>query len=731
MSTQERGSEKTDMALEEQGIEGPDTGSGEDAVASDREEFEGLAHAATRKESPAEADLEVPAGHATGKAVVAEENATPSVADAEETKDGSEDDALETPGEAFKKSVDLEEHGESPVKTGVAWLIILALTGLAGYLRFRMLDLKPLHHDEGVNGWFIIKLLSEGKYRYNPGNYHGPLLYVLHTLAVIVGGKSVVALRFMTALFGTLAVPSLVLFRRQIGWLGVFFMAAFAAVAPIEIYFSRTAIHEIYNFIFNFTLLGGIAAFARTRRPGFLILSAISMACLFGTKETTIITVAAIIPALGIALLFGVPSVEGFGFREARDWLQTRLGVLNTTNGKLWVVVLIFPISLPALFMWYVADVFKLERRTRIHIGLAFVITWALLFSFWLNPKGLGDFFQAFFRWGHTGTAGKGHQKPWSYFFTHLLWPYYRPLVLWGGIGLVWSALRRERLALFSLAWLVLALIAYSTIPYKTPWCVLSFSGALFIGIGLMAKQSLRVVLQGPVLGKLVNIGVLLMMAWACVLFGFPVQQDLRARIEPPKRSDLASTQEVVAKSIARIFIPRRSAWVINFDEYDVKGHSFIYVQNVREYMDLINDLYGLIDAAQLEGDEKKPRILMIDAKNPMRWYLKKLGKQDWRRKLDAKAKKLMPNKVDIVVTAKKFTVETKKILGDDFMFRRYQERPGRKIDVYIRKTLWKDYLEAVKAGHAYKPSGKFKPRSFSDRMTAQMRETWFKRGMN
>ena len=42
------------------------------------------------------------------------------------------------------------------------------------------LDLKPFHHDEGVNGWFLLNLVRPPhRYRYDPANYHGPTLYFL------------------------------------------------------------------------------------------------------------------------------------------------------------------------------------------------------------------------------------------------------------------------------------------------------------------------------------------------------------------------------------------------------------------------------------------------------------------------------------------------------------------------------------------------------------------------
>jgi len=58
------------------------------------------------------------------------------------------------------------------------YIVIAAAAGL----RLYDLTLKPLHHDEGVNGFFLLGLFREGVYCYNPANYHGPTLYYFSSL---------------------------------------------------------------------------------------------------------------------------------------------------------------------------------------------------------------------------------------------------------------------------------------------------------------------------------------------------------------------------------------------------------------------------------------------------------------------------------------------------------------------------------------------------------------------
>src|SRR6266849_4288717 len=47
----------------------------------------------------------------------------------------------------------------------------------AAILRLVFLTLKPLHHDEGVNGLFLTTLFRAGYYHYDLSNFHGPTLY--------------------------------------------------------------------------------------------------------------------------------------------------------------------------------------------------------------------------------------------------------------------------------------------------------------------------------------------------------------------------------------------------------------------------------------------------------------------------------------------------------------------------------------------------------------------------
>src|SRR5213080_3845862 len=84
-----------------------------------------------------------------------------------------------------------------------AWFVLAGLiTVVAAILRFVDLALKPLHHDEGVNGFFLTSLVHDGVYKYDPANYHGPTLYYLTLPFVEALGLKAVPIRLSIAFWG-------------------------------------------------------------------------------------------------------------------------------------------------------------------------------------------------------------------------------------------------------------------------------------------------------------------------------------------------------------------------------------------------------------------------------------------------------------------------------------------------------------------------------------------------
>src|SRR6185295_912080 len=107
--------------------------------------------------------------------------------------------------------------------------------------------MKPLHHDEGVNGFFLMDLFRKGEYHYDPANYHGPTLYyiALAFSKIFDNEMNTTTIRASVAGWGVLIVVLCSYLRRYIGKTGSLFAALFVAVSPGMVFISRYFIHEI------------------------------------------------------------------------------------------------------------------------------------------------------------------------------------------------------------------------------------------------------------------------------------------------------------------------------------------------------------------------------------------------------------------------------------------------------------------------------------------------------
>jgi len=308
---------------------------------------------------------------------------------------------------------------------------------VAAVLRFVALDLKPPHHDEGVNGFFMAKLFNSGEYRYDPQNYHGPTLYYLSLPFAKVFGLDDAPLRMEPALFGVLTVGLLLALWPVLGRAGALAAAALMAVSAGGVFVSRYFIHE--SMVLFFTL-GIVAALVWLPRLGLWVsglLASASAAMLFCTKETANFTAAVLLIAEYLSHFYR----EKMGRPESRPELQPSR--VNTA----------FAVAAVAVF------------------AAIFVAFYSSLFTHWAGVK---DGIIAPNMWRSTGTHGQGHAQPMG---SYLLWLLREEpaILLWGFAGIYLAARRAEsRFTVFAGLWAMGMLTAYSVIPYKTPWLTLN-----------------------------------------------------------------------------------------------------------------------------------------------------------------------------------------------------------------------------------------------------------------
>lgn len=399
---------------------------------------------------------------------------------------------------------------------------------MAAALRVYALELKPMHHDEGVNGFFLTNLLRQGAYRYDPTNYHGPTLYYLTLPLAYVADKlgflSTWALRLVTAIFGVGIVWLVLSLRRHTGALAALVAAALVAVSPGCVFYSRYFIHEIPFVFFTLGLVVAALRFYETGASRYLLFAAASAAMLFATKETAFISVG----TLGLAWLVAWGWVKWQG--DARAKKRGGAG---------------FEKGFEKLFT-------SGQAATALGFALAlFVLVWVLFYSSFLtNMQGVADSFKAFAVWKRTGMSDF-HEKPFSTYVTWLIQEE-APILVLSVIGscIALFERRKNRFAIFAGAWGFGLLVAYSLIKYKTPWLMLSFIVPLAI-VGGYAVQSL-------------------------------------ARLVPFGEKGLSLALIVAGLALS---VGMYQTVVLNFSEYDNDSYIYVYSHTRRQFLDMIKEM--------------------------------------------------------------------------------------------------------------------------------------------
>src|SRR5215470_10435797 len=203
-------------------------------------------------------------------------------------------------------------------------LSAIVLSG-AAVIRLYNLDTSPLHHDEGVNGFFLLRLFREDIYRYNPENYHGPSLYYFGLASVYFFGVNTFAIRFVPAVFGIATVWLVLKLRESLGESGALTAAAFIAVSPGAVYMSRYFIHETLFVFFTAGLVAAGLIYHKTRSVRYAMLIAVLAALLFATKETAIMNGGVLVIATALAALYTAVRRKGRGENDTStesSWLS-------------------------------------------------------------------------------------------------------------------------------------------------------------------------------------------------------------------------------------------------------------------------------------------------------------------------------------------------------------------------------------------------------------------------
>ncbi|MHC5054664.1 MAG: flippase activity-associated protein Agl23 [Planctomycetota bacterium] len=391
---------------------------------------------------------------------------------------------------------------------GIAAVVIAA----AG-MRLSDLGRRPMHTDEAVQAEKARLLVEENAWRYAPVEYHGPTLPYASAPFLLVGAggrienASEVTLRLVPALFGVGIVLLTLLLADGLGRPAAIVAAALAAVSPAMVFYSRYFIHETLLVFFTFGALATGWRWLKCRLAGeaeggtglgWALGCGAFLGLVHATKGTCVFTFVSIVA--GLATVWG-----------AYRWI----------DGK--------RVDMPDRIGW---------RHPACAVGVAAAVSFILYASFFANMRGPLDSMLTYFVSAERAVRPSVHGHPWYYFLKLLAWTKYGlypsyseglilALAVVGGAAAFvrrGAFLRGDRdkdedaggaaakaaapsrfawladsvgardgtdvhLARFLVGYTLMMIVIYSAIPYKTPWCALSFlhGMVLLAGVGAVA----------------------------------------------------------------------------------------------------------------------------------------------------------------------------------------------------------------------------------------------------
>jgi uncharacterized protein (TIGR03663 family) len=349
--------------------------------------------------------------------------------------------------------------------------IFLAVVLLAAALRIPGLGLRPMHADEAVHAAKMGALLEQGRYEYDPREFHGPTLNYLTLLparlqgAVRYADLDEVTLRSVPAAMGILLVALHVLLVPLIGVRAAAAAALLTAVSPAMVFYSRYYIQETLLVCFSFCALISVCRYLHKPGAAWAISAGACLGLMHATKETSAIAFASLI--LGLCLTQAFERWRGEAVvRPEQRW-----------HGRHLLAAILTAMLVSGLFFS----------------------------SFLSHPAGIADSVTAYRTYLERAGSASWHTQPWHYYFDLLLYSRWDGGPFWTeglivGLALVGflAGLGRSRIpgvdskTLRFLGFYTLLMVtAYSLIPYKTPWCVLGLLHGMVLLAGVGAVRLL------------------------------------------------------------------------------------------------------------------------------------------------------------------------------------------------------------------------------------------------
>ena len=529
-------------------------------------------------------------------------------------------------------------HPESRVAGNAGFIAgIVVLAALALTIRLSQLGRRPMHPDEANQAVRAGLLVETGTYRYDPFEHHGPTLYYCTLPVLWLSGTHELSetreeqLRLVPVVFGVGLILLLPLVADGLGRGPALLAGLLTTISPMMVFYSRYYVQETLLVFFTFATIA--CAWRGVRRPGlrWAIAAGACLGLMHATKETWVLA--------GAAMIIAIIMTAG--------WTRWIGGVRNE-------------LGRPFSYRMLLAAV------------LAAAVVGVLLYSsFGRNWRGPIDSILAFATYWRRGTEPSLHDNPW-YFYLQLLLAYHPArgffwtegliavLALAGMVGaLLPNALPavQQPLPRF-LGFYTLVLTAlYAAIPYKTPWCALSFAHGMILLAGVGAALIVRKVPTRPL--KLV----------------------------------------VVLALIAGMLHLGRQCRMLNGRLAADQRNPWVYAHSSTDVLNLAEQLERLAQVAP-DGYDSLVHVIVPENYWPLPWYLRHFRRAHvgywsdpaaWQKDTSgqpAPALILLTGDAQEVVDAHLTAEYDKRML--------YGLRPGVLVSVYVRADLWKAFVEAA-----------------------------------
>jgi len=477
---------------------------------------------------------------------------------------------------------------------------------IAAILRTWAIEIKPPHFDEGINGWFADQMKTTGYYNYNPENFHGPFYFYLVYTAQALFGRELWALR-LPAILGSLCGIIILLRSSQIfGKVTAYTAALMLAVSPAAVFYGRYSIHESWFATFIILTVLGFIGMWKLGTSKYLAWFIFGIAGMLLNKETYIIHIGCLGAAYCTLLCYNrfVPATES-------KW---------------------------AIQQW--------NRQSAVYYSLSAIFLIVAFYSGWfLNLHGIVEFGRGLSAWVHTGTAQSGHAKPFFYWFS--LMGRYELVTLVGTLCCIRYMFKSNAQLRFLAIYGAGALLAYSIVAYKTPWCILAIQWPFLILLGSIISEACDMTKnhKGPLLA-VASFGILL----PSLSVGLP----------------------------------------LNFKNFDKDTEPYVYVQTIR---DIAIATSPIISAAGKDATRYNAKgAVLLSSYYPLPWVF-----GDFQN-IGYSANNKVVKDIDFVITEKAKAAEVESQLGGNYYAADFRLRGAQDMcRVYLKADIYKDFLLKTK----------------------------------